>query len=262
MKDHFDLNLYLDLEIDKNSTKEEITKKYKELSKTKHPDKGGDIEEFQKIVKAYKILTNIESREEYDKNSVYGNKYDASFELYNFEFSNDNTVYDEVYSKEYEKFKNDLLDIVVNVEDMNSTVKYKKFVQCNYCESTGVDKDGLVSCFLCSGDGKMHNGKNCRLCNGRGMLSDYECDSCEGEGKDYRGNNCFMCKGVGSIKSTPCKHCKGGGRTLKEFSIKTNEKQFVKDGELFVYILRRGGNCSNKDINKIGNLSIIYGKSI
>lgn len=48
----------------------EIKKKYRELSKQHHPDKGGDPVVFDSIVKAYKALTDDESRENW---RLYGN---------------------------------------------------------------------------------------------------------------------------------------------------------------------------------------------
>jgi DnaJ-class molecular chaperone len=47
-----------------------VKKKYRELSKTLHPDRGGDAAAFDNIAKAYQALTNDESRENWEK---YGN---------------------------------------------------------------------------------------------------------------------------------------------------------------------------------------------
>lgn len=47
-----------------------VRKKYRELSKTMHPDKGGDPVQFDRIAKAYQALTDDESRENWEK---YGN---------------------------------------------------------------------------------------------------------------------------------------------------------------------------------------------
>lgn len=47
-----------------------VKKKYRELSKTMHPDKGGDPVQFDRIAKAYQALTDDESRENWEK---YGN---------------------------------------------------------------------------------------------------------------------------------------------------------------------------------------------
>ena len=47
----------------KNAEPSEIKRAYRELSKIHHPDKGGDAMTFDNIVKAYKALTDEESRE-------------------------------------------------------------------------------------------------------------------------------------------------------------------------------------------------------
>uniref|UniRef100_A0A915EFI1 J domain-containing protein n=1 Tax=Ditylenchus dipsaci TaxID=166011 RepID=A0A915EFI1_9BILA len=48
----------------------EIKKQYRELSKLHHPDKGGDAETFDSIVKAYKALTDEEARQNW---KLHGN---------------------------------------------------------------------------------------------------------------------------------------------------------------------------------------------
>lgn len=48
----------------------EIKKKYRELSKTVHPDRGGDAKTFDSIVKAYKSLTDEETRQNW---KLHGN---------------------------------------------------------------------------------------------------------------------------------------------------------------------------------------------
>ncbi len=63
-------NLYLILNIKENATKEEIKKSYRDLSKKLHPDKGGLADDFVKLNKAYKILTNETCRVLYDQFSV------------------------------------------------------------------------------------------------------------------------------------------------------------------------------------------------
>ena len=58
--------LYEELEISPLSNKEQIKKAYKRKVKKVHPDRGGDPEEFKRVVKAYLILSNNESRYKYD----------------------------------------------------------------------------------------------------------------------------------------------------------------------------------------------------
>ncbi len=55
----------------KTATDEEIKKAYKILAHKNHPDKGGDVEEFRKIQKAYEILSDFEKRKQYDETGSY-----------------------------------------------------------------------------------------------------------------------------------------------------------------------------------------------
>ena len=61
---------YTILGLDKGAEIREIKKRYHELSKTEHPDKGGDPQKFVQIAKAYQALTDDEARVNYEK---YGN---------------------------------------------------------------------------------------------------------------------------------------------------------------------------------------------
>lgn len=64
-------NLYVILCVLKTATDEEIKKAYKILAHKNHPDKGGDVEEFRKIQKAYEILSDFEKRKQYDETGSY-----------------------------------------------------------------------------------------------------------------------------------------------------------------------------------------------
>lgn len=59
-------SLYDILGVDPLATKDEIKKAYKKKIRTKHPDVGGDAEEFKQIVKAYMILYDDEARYKYN----------------------------------------------------------------------------------------------------------------------------------------------------------------------------------------------------
>ncbi len=61
------MNPYKILGIKKNATQEEIRKAYIELAKKYHPDHGGDEDKFKEISEAYRILSNEEEKDFYDK---------------------------------------------------------------------------------------------------------------------------------------------------------------------------------------------------
>lgn len=66
--------LYELLETDKSATTAEIKKAYRKVAMKKHPDKGGDAEEFKLVNEAYGILSDEEKRKAYDKYGMEGVK--------------------------------------------------------------------------------------------------------------------------------------------------------------------------------------------
>lgn len=60
------MNPYEILEVDKDTSLEDIKLKYKQLANKHHPDKGGDSEKFILINLAYEILTDPIKRQSFD----------------------------------------------------------------------------------------------------------------------------------------------------------------------------------------------------
>lgn len=59
-------DLYGRLGISKNASEDEIKRAYRSLAKEKHPDRGGNPEEFKEIQEAHEILTDESRRRMYD----------------------------------------------------------------------------------------------------------------------------------------------------------------------------------------------------
>ena len=60
-------SLYEVLGVERNADPGEIRKAYLKLSKTEHPDKGGDAERFKSISQAYETLSDEQKRNYYDQ---------------------------------------------------------------------------------------------------------------------------------------------------------------------------------------------------
>lgn len=64
--------LYEFLGVAKTASASEIKKAYRKMALQKHPDKGGDPEEFKKIQGAYEVLKDEEKRQKYDQYGLEG----------------------------------------------------------------------------------------------------------------------------------------------------------------------------------------------
>mmetsp|Transcript_21189 Transcript_21189/g.66551 ORF Transcript_21189/g.66551 Transcript_21189/m.66551 type:complete len:417 (-) Transcript_21189:70-1320(-) len=64
--------LYEILGVSKSASASEIKKAFRKLALKKHPDKGGDPEEFKKLQAAYEVLGDDEKRKKYDKYGLEG----------------------------------------------------------------------------------------------------------------------------------------------------------------------------------------------
>ena len=71
-----DKELYERLDLDATASLPEIKKSYRKKAMIMHPDKGGDAEDFKKLVEAYEILSDEDKKALYDrygKDAVLGN---------------------------------------------------------------------------------------------------------------------------------------------------------------------------------------------
>ena len=67
MKNYYDI-----LGVDEKATSAEITKAFKDLAKTHHPDRGGDEAKFKEINEAHDTLKSSQKRHDYDTMRKFG----------------------------------------------------------------------------------------------------------------------------------------------------------------------------------------------
>ena len=61
------MTLYGDLGIPKDASEAAVKQSYRSCAKATHPDRGGDRNEFQRVLLAYKVLSDPAKRAEYDR---------------------------------------------------------------------------------------------------------------------------------------------------------------------------------------------------
>lgn len=196
-------NYYLILGVKNDATEKEIKKAYYKLSFEYHPDinKNVDHIKFSSISEAYDVLMDKTQRSEYDKKSKYGNNYDESSELLNYEFNNNSKTWDKGAYDDFKK--NEVLNIIIHIdESFDGSIEYDRWVLCKKCNGSGKDTESKIEI-------KDKNGNILKIFDGEDG-----CDFCEGTGKDYNNNLCNFCGGEGKIGSSDCKNCNGNRRIL------------------------------------------------
>ena len=233
------INYYELLEVTHKFEKSELKKNYRTLSKKHHPDKnGGDSTYFKLLSESYKILSNSELKDKYDKTSRYGSNYDSFTEMLNFDFNTDTTG--AKMQKKMNTYKKDeMLHIVLEISEFINQISYTRNIICSNCEGKG-----NVSAFNLNLKGKMGNLFNdeeipCDICDGTGSYMSRECNGCGGEG--------YIKLGLSS-----CDKCDGNGVIEMNKVVKIKDKDFI-DGKLKVPF---HGNQSKYSGNT-GNLYII-----
>jgi len=81
MEDYYQI-----LGVPEDASEEQIKKRFRELAKKYHPDKGGNPEKFKQILKAYQILSDKKLRSEYDlERKINQTTFSYDFKGYDFE---------------------------------------------------------------------------------------------------------------------------------------------------------------------------------
>ena len=197
---------YKTLNLNKNSSHEEIKISYKQLAKQHHPDKkGGTTEKFQEIQIAYETLSDENKRREYDNinnnDFLPGNVQGFPFNFFNFNHQQSNNIV---------KKNNETYNCVINLKEAYFGIKknfnikrryncHKCNFACSNCNGTGFDKNNQriqIGPFL-----HIQN-QVCLSCNGSGIMRSLICVECNNYGFKLKENNfdLFIPRGVESGK--------------------------------------------------------------
>ena len=255
-KDYYTL-----LGVDRNANESEIKKAYRSLCKEKHPDVGGNEEEFKEVVEAYEVLSNPDKRKDYDtyghnkgqrSNGFGGMNMDDMFRHYGF-----NGGFAQYNNRP--KFGQDLrINIPLTLEEIfngtNKTIKYKRNGACSSCNSSG--GHDITTCHTCQGHGSVvqhhrtpigiiQNVEICPTCDGIGTTYAVKCESCNGEGIQ-RGEQEVSIDIPPGMFDGNMLHYNGMGNAIKNGSsgkltiniVETAHKTFVRTGNDLRYTLK------------------------
>lgn len=198
---------YEALELNESASEDEIKKAFRKLAAQHHPDKNSGSKEseekFKQVNTAFQILTGKEQAED----EIPMHTHSASHMDINDIFNMMNNTgfgspFDSFFGRQNQQRQHNIdlspIDVFVkltfeeSVLGVEKKVSYQKKNFCEHCQGIGKAK---------------HNAKNCRSCNGTGVVSQTirngmftqinraKCNACNGIG--YIGDDCSACAGVG-----------------------------------------------------------------
>lgn len=223
---------YKILGIDKNATKDEIKKAFREKAHIYHPDKkDGDEKKFKEINEAYQVLGNEQKRQQYDQ---FGSTFDQQggfgggmnwddFMKYarqggttysNVDFGDLGDIFSEIFggfgfgggaqsrSKARSRGRDIettlILDFKEAVFGADKTIELEELAKCEHCKGNGAEPGTkIIECKKCGGKGQVQRLQQTILGNIQTLAT---CPDCQGEGKSYD-EPCTKCQGQGRLKT-------------------------------------------------------------
>jgi len=207
-RDYYDV-----LDVQKNSSPEQIKAAYRKLAVKHHPDKNpGDKsseEKFKEAGEAYHVLSDKERKQNYDNfgHAAFENGAGGRGGFGNFDFSSQfSDIFEDFFgdfgggggrrSKKSNFRGSDLrYDLSITLEEAyagkKQDIKFSTSEKCNTCSGSG-SKPGhdAGSCSMCGGHGQVRSNQGfftvqqtCPQCSGTGEEITNPCGSCGGQGK-------------------------------------------------------------------------------
>ena len=196
-------DLYNILNVSRGADENEIRKQYKKLCLTNHPDKGGDVAKFQKIQKAYEVLSDESKKNLYDTMGITEEQPQQE----SFNMNNMNNIFASMFGggggpfagggpfgsggpfggggqpKKRQKPAPRVHEISVSLYDFY----HGKFIRIQF--------ERQRFCASCNGEGcKSYN--SCNTCNGRGVVEQL----------------IMLAPGMQAMSRSPCNPCNGSGK--------------------------------------------------
>lgn len=198
MADH-----YAVLGVERTATPEEIKKAYRRLARELHPDvnPGADAaEKFKEVTHAYDVLSDAQSRQQYDMGGDFGGSFGGFGDIFDAFFGAGPRAAGPRSRRE--RGQDALLRVEVELKDVifgtSRELEVDTAVLCETCEgSCCAPGTEPVTCDICGGSGMIQRSVRSLLGN---VMTQTPCGTCRGFGTTIP-NPCPTCSGQGRVRS-------------------------------------------------------------
>jgi molecular chaperone DnaJ len=217
------MDYYKVLGISRDSSESDIKTAYRTKAKEHHPDRGGDADLFKEIGEAYSVLSDAQSKSNYDRHGSAKPRQGGGFDM--------NDIFNGF----------DMNDIFGGFNQNSRGYGTRQRVGATIHINVGVDiGEVLVGCTKTV---KYQRGEECSSCVGAGGVGLKQCMSCNGSGQQVQRlmtpmgvvevmTECLSCGGDGHVVETPCVSCGGNGVKSMEHVFDVNIPAGVATGML------------------------------
>jgi molecular chaperone DnaJ len=224
-------DLYDILDVPRDASNDEIKKAYRRAARSAHPDAGGDEDHFKQVQRAYKVLSDPQSRARYDRFGDDGTPGSRVQDPFGGNFGGIGDVIDAFFGQAFgdqpgrgggrrrtERGRDVLVPVELTLEDVLESV-----------EET-VEVDVAATCEACGGTGSASKAppSTCATCSGRGQVQQVVRTAF---GQLATAAQCPTCDGRGTTVADPCQQCHGEGRARASRSVPVTIPAGVEAGD-------------------------------
>lgn len=262
--DWLEKDFYKTLGVSDGVDEKELTKAYRKLARKYHPDANPNDssaeEKFKEVSEAYDVLSNTETRSEYDQLRKYGapggfggSPYGsgggsgAGAGGFSFDTGNLSDMLGDLFGNSRRggpgpgtgPRRGDDLETELNLS----------FDEAVKGVTTSVHLTSDAACGTCKGSGSAPGSvpERCTQCEGRGVLDD-------DQGFFSLSQPCPRCSGRGRVVTNPCPTCRASGIERKPRQVKVRIPAGVKDGQR---IRLKGRGSPGRNNGPTGDLYVI-----
>jgi len=221
-RDYYDI-----LGVNRNTSDEEIKKRYRQLALKYHPDRNpGDKEaeaRFKEAAEAYEVLRDPERRQIYDHYGHAGLQGTGfqGFRGFDDIFSSFGDIFEDFFSfgsgsRSRRRARKG--------SDLQYDLKIS-FLDAAFGNEKEIDVPNVETCHSCNGTGVEGGCQReiCRACGGRGQIV-------RSQGFIRIATTCPNCGGAGEVITHPCSQCRGTGRAQVKKKIKVKIPPGIDNG--------------------------------